>query len=249
MTGSASGATWSTDVAWQEGSKVSQLKQSGNPVNVLAVVVNENSHASTSSQSTSFSQTFKNHGGAYEVYLTPSVGFKMKNLGGGASNFHYQFSKTVDAGKTWTKISTHRFSHVNGVSFVDKDTGYLLNNSPATSVSPDLFVTHDGGVKWTKQKLPIPSSYKNDYRHSSYPIFFSKQIGFIPIYGQSMNSSGKTQFLYMLVSKDGGASWKAYTTHQGSGLTWTLKRQKLAVSYGKQTITVSGLFGVWSVSP
>ncbi len=249
MTSSASGTTWRTQVAWQEGSSVWQTTASGDPVTVLQKVVNSNQPTGTPSGSTSFHQTFQSTGGTSDMYLSPTIGFQVKNLGGGMSNFVYQFSKTTDGGKTWTTMSTGHFSHVSGVSFINQQTGYLLNNSPAYSVTPDLYVTHDGGATWQEQKLPIPSAYQNDYRSSNYPVFFSPQVGFIPVYGISMNQSSTTQFLYMLVTTDGGASWTPFTGSQGKGVSWTLRQQKLTITYGSKTITVNGLFGNWSVSP
>lgn len=50
ISGSSSGATWNTTIAWQEGNTVHQLKQSGDPVNALTTVVNSNSKTSSSSQ-------------------------------------------------------------------------------------------------------------------------------------------------------------------------------------------------------
>lgn len=186
----------STIIAWQEGNQVDQFKQSGNPVSALSAVVNQTDEKP-------FEQTFKNLGSSKQVFLTPSMGFQVTNLGGGASNFQYQFSKTTDGGKTWTKSSTGHYSDVEGISFTDEKTGFLLNNSPAYAITPDLFVTHDGGVTWTEQKLPIPSAYKNAYRSSNYPIFFSQMVGFIPVYGQPTEQSTTRKFLYMLVTKDG----------------------------------------------
>jgi hypothetical protein len=250
MTSSATGATWTTQVAWQEGAAVSQIQQSGDPVTVLQKVVNSYRDAGTSASATGFHQTFQHSGGASSVFLTPTTGFQVKNLGGGASNFVYQFSKTTDGGKSWINTSTGRFSDVYGVSFINQQTGYLLNNSPAYSVTPDLYVTHDGGVTWNEQKLPIPSAYSNYYRSSDFPIFFSAKVGFIPVYGiSSTNQSSTTQFLYMLVTTDGGTSWTPVTGTQAKGLSWTLSGQKLTVTDSTQTITVNGLFGMWSVSP
>ena len=246
---------WNSTIAWQEGTKVFQLKQSGNPVQALSNVVNQKgsgkaitpSHSAPSHNA--FSQTFKSSGASNEVFLTPSIGFRVTNLGGGVSNFQYEFSKTTNGGKTWTKMSTGHFSHIQGLSFINEKTGYLLNNSPAYNVTPDLFVTHDGGATWTEQKLPIPSAYQNGYRNGDYPIFFSPQVGFIPVYGQATQQSTTTQFLYMLVTTDGGASWTAYTGHQGDGLNWSVSGQKLTVTAGAQTIAVDGLLaGNWTVS-
>lgn len=237
-----------TTIAWQEGNKVYQLKKSGNPVQALATAVNQNTAPKTSSSQAKFHQTFKNSGASHQVFLTSGIGFQVTNLGGGASNFEYQFSKTTDGGKTWTKLSTGHYSDVEGVSFVDDQTGYLLNNSPAYAITPDLFVTHNGGVTWTEQKLPIPSAYSNAYRSSNYPIFFSPTVGFIPVYGEPTQQSTTRKFLYMLVTTNGGKSWTAYTNAQGDGLSWNVNGQKLTVTKGPQTITVNGLLGIWNVS-
>lgn len=223
------------------------LTTASNHVQSNSVQANNTTQPSTTTSST-FQQTFKSSGSSNQVYLSPSIGFQITNLGGGMSNFEYEFSKTTDGGKTWTKISKSHYSHVSGVSFINDKTGYLINNSPAYSIMPDLFVTHDGGATWNEQKLPIPSAYKNYYRSSNYPIFFSPKVGFIPVYGQSMKVSSSTQFLYMLVTTDGGASWTTDTNNQGGGLTWKVSGQKLSVSKGTQTITVNGLFSNWTVS-
>ncbi|KPV42288.1 WD40/YVTN/BNR-like repeat-containing protein [Alicyclobacillus ferrooxydans] len=247
INGTSNSSVWNTTMAWQEGNQVYQLEQSGNPVSALTVAVNSGNPVNPQSQ---FQQIFKNSGASHQMYLTPTIGFQVTNLGGGANNFVYQFSKTTDGGKTWTKTSTGHYSDVLGLSFVNTKTGYLLNNSPAYAVTPDLFVTHDGGVSWQEQKLPIPSPFANFYRASSYPIFFSPTVGFIPIYGENINQSSPTQqLLYVLVTLDGGASWTAYTNGQGGGLTWTVSGQTLTVTHGKQGITVNGLFaGDWTVS-
>ncbi|WP_067624159.1 LppP/LprE family lipoprotein [Alicyclobacillus acidiphilus] len=230
-----------TIIAWQEGNQVYQLKQSGNPVSALAAVINQHAQGS-------FEQTFKSAGASREVFLTPSVGFQITNLGGGASNFEYRFSKTTNGGKTWTTLSTGRYSDVEGISFIDDQTGFLLNNSPAYAITPDLFVTHDGGVTWSEQKLPIPSAYKNAYRASQYPIFFSTKVGFIPVYGEPTEQSTTRKFLYMLVTTNGGTSWTAWNGSSGGGLSWNVSGQKLTVTKGTQTITVNGLLGIWNVS-
>lgn len=252
-----SGYGWGNTIAWQEGSKVFQLKQNGNPVNALANVVNHGSATSstsstlatsTNSSQQSFHQTFKVAGMSSENFITPKLGFRVTNLGGGVNNFQYAFSRTTDGGKTWTRMSTGHYSHVEGVSFIDAKTGYLLNNSPAYAITPDLFVTHDGGTSWKEQKLPIPNAYKNGYRNSSYPIFFTPAVGFIPVYGQATPTANSTTFLYMLVTTDGGQSWTAYTGHQGNGLAWNLKGQTLTVTHGTSAITVAGLMsGAWTV--
>lgn len=238
----------STIIAWQEGNQVYQLKQTGDPVRALTTVVNSNGTGQASGQPSNFQQTFKSSGASSQVFLSPNIGFQVTNLGGGMNNFKYQFSKTTDGGKTWTKMSTGHYSHINGISFINENTGYLLNNSPAYAVTPDLFVTHDGGATWTEQKLPIPSAYKNAYRSSDYPIFFSPTVGFIPVYGLATQQSTTNKFLYMLVTTDGGKTWTPYTSGKGGGLSWTLTGQKLSVANGSQTITVNGLFGAWKVS-
>ncbi|MDQ0190081.1 hypothetical protein JI721_04320 [Alicyclobacillus cycloheptanicus] len=246
-----------TTIAWQEGTEVYQLTQSGNPVNALTTVVEQgNSGASQGrTAAASFHQTFHNAGRSHQVFLTPTIGFEVTNLGGGASNFMYQFAKTTDGGKTWTNVSTGHYSDVMGVSFINEQTGYLLNNSPAYAVTPDLFVTHNGGATWQEQKLPIPAAFANFYRSSSYPIFFSPTVGFIPVYGNPETGTGpNTQFLYMLITTNGGASWAPYTGGSGAGLHWTLSGQTLTVQQDTQnaqdahTITVQGLFGNWTVS-
>lgn len=248
---SAGGSTWNTTMAWQEGNKVYQLKQSGNPVNALAVAVAQNSSGNPGNAQSQppFQQTFKHAGASNQVFLTPDIGFEETNLGGGASNFMYQFSKTTDGGKTWTKLSTGHYNDVSGVSFINTKTGFLLNTSPAYAITPDLFVTHDGGVTWREQKLPIPSAYTNYYRQSSFPIFFSPTIGFIPVTGASMSGTGTQHFLYMLVTTDGGSSWTPFTQGQGAGLSWKMSGQQLTITEGTKTLTVNNLLaGNWSVS-
>lgn len=250
MTSSAAGTTWRTQVVWQEGTTVYEVQQAGNPKHVLEMVVNSTQDGASGNQVTSFHQVFQGYGGTQSMFLTPSIGFQVMNLGGGASNFFYQFAKTIDGGQHWTKESVGHFSDVQGVSFINQQTGYLLNNSPAYAITPDLFVTHNSGATWVEQKLPIPSQFKNEYRFSSYPIFFSRKIGFIPVYGESENETlgNTTRFLYMLVTTDGGISWSPYVHEAGKGLSWTMQGQTLTVNDSTQKITIHNLFSNWQVS-
>lgn len=200
-----------------------------------------------SSAAGSFHQLFKSEGSAHEVFLNASLGFQVTNLGGGAGNFEYQFAQTTDGGKTWTKRSTGRFSDIEGISFINDKIGYLLNNSPAYNITPDLFVTQDGGATWTEQKLPIPGAYKSAFRSSDFPIFFSSMIGFIPVYGLPAQNSTSNRFLYMLVTTNGGKTWTAYNQSGGDGLKWDVSNQTLSVIAGRQTITIHGLFSEWNI--
>lgn len=195
-----------------------------------------------------FHQVFKTSNHSPEVFLTPSIGFKMTNLGGGMNNFEYQFSKTTNGGETWIAMSRDHFSNVIGISFLNEKVGFLLNNSPAYAVTPNLYMTQNGGVSWKKEDLPIPLTYKNVYRFSDFPIFFSNKIGFIPIYGISMHSSTSKHFLYMLVSTNSGNTWTPYTQFHGAGLTWTTNKNSLSVTHGTKTINIEDLFGIWRVT-
>lgn len=171
------------------------------------------------------------------VYVNKQVGFKLKNLGGGASNFEYEIAKTIDGGKTWIAKGTTRLSHVTGLSFINEDTGFLVNNSPAFEVSPTLIVTQNGGKDWKEQQLPIPADYKDFYRQAKFPVFFTNSVGVLPVFGFK-NDEGNS-FLYMLITNDGGATWQAITENQMNDLTWTENHDQVIINYQNRQIEIN----------
>ena len=203
-------------------------------------------------QSSSFHQIFKSSEylrldtAFQEIFLSQDIGFRIIDLGGGAGSFTYEFDKTINGGKTWTKQGTSLLNDVRGISFISQDKGFLLDNSPA--FMPELFVTNDGGSTWTAKPLPNPTIYKDDLRMSNYPVFISATQGIIAIYGWKING-GQNHMLYMLVTYDGGNTWKVATNNHGQELNWTTTKGDLVIHFQKKTISIQDLYGTfWSVS-
>jgi hypothetical protein len=253
---------WQSVIAWQEGNRVYQSKQTGDPVRALQTVVhsaNKSTSSPTNDQSVkdqikALHQVFFNpqvSGDWSQIYqesfISRKIGFGIRNLTGGmAGTSKYEIDKTTDGGRNWVKQGTVGASYVPGVSFASPTTGFFLSNSPAYAVTPDVFITHDGGEKWTGQKLPIPSEYQKYYRSSEYPIFFTKEVGIIPMLG--FQGSGQSHFLYMLMTADGGTTWNPVTSNRANGLSWSTMNNELMVKFQNQTVTIQHLTGTWDVS-
>ena len=57
-------------------------------------------------------------------------------------------------------------------------TGFIRQMPAAGDVY--LYVTHDGGVSWSQQSLPLPAGYEKYQYMPQAPVFFGKD-GFLPL--------------------------------------------------------------------
>lgn len=174
------------------------------------------------------------------VSLGNNISFRMIKSGNGNG----EIDQSTNNGRTWSKQGTIALSNVMGISFINSHTGFLVENHSNHVQSPVLQVTHDSGKRWTKQSLPVPTSFKNGYnRTAQYPIFFNASLGILPVFGFT-KSETQTRFLYMLITEDGGKSWKAITdtTQENSykGIQWGVQWNFVSVFYKKASLKIIG---------
>lgn len=174
------------------------------------------------------------------VSVNKTTAFRLVNLGGGAGSFQYEVDRTTNDGKSWKRQSIKTFNSINGISFINSMTGFLVQSSPAYSTTPTLFITQDSGKTWTVKKLPIPDkfSYKNGYyRSGGVAVFLTESVGVIPVFGITNNDSNN-QFLYMLITRDGGQTWHASFTNSYKALQWSVKRASIKINFYNQKIEI-----------
>ncbi len=128
---------------------------------------------------------------------------------------------TDDGGEHWSPVAVHpgpQDSGCTGMTFISVNTGWIVcdwtftvgvpprdRSGPAPAIPPmfsvtngsTLLVTHDGGVTWGDQLLPVPP---RSYGELDTPVFFDQTNGIIELDLADPET--------LLVTSDGGASWR-----------------------------------------
>jgi photosystem II stability/assembly factor-like uncharacterized protein len=130
-------------------------------------------------------------------------------LGGdpGAGHEGFSFYSTTDGGKNWSFLSTlYTSDQVSGISFLNTTTGFLAFGGPYST--PQLAVTHNGGLTWTNLSLPaikdLPSADVDEYLTTP-PVLFGSH-GYLPVY---VSTTTGTQGFVIYQSVDSGQTWSA----------------------------------------
>ncbi len=126
--------------------------------------------------------------------------------------------RTTDGGATWTNVATAGpntnpndpnalpFSgDKTGISFLNALTGWATGTEGAPGVVW-LYVTHDGGVTWHHQSLPLPAGEAAGMVAPYVPTFFDSQNGSMLVDFEHSGLNPGAYYLY--VTHDGGASWQ-----------------------------------------
>lgn len=117
--------------------------------------------------------------------------------------------RTTDAGATWQQVATSALGKVGPagrlpagldqpVSFSDPSTGWIAGDQ--AGVSPNLFVSHDGGASWSAQ--PLPSTATPPKGGAETPVFWSSQDGAV-----LASSGGGEGGSALYITSDGGCRW------------------------------------------
>jgi photosystem II stability/assembly factor-like uncharacterized protein len=61
--------------------------------------------------------------------------------------------RTKDAGRTWTRIPAPSDGNVDEVRFANTEDGWMFGPY-SSATAPDLWATHDGGLRWHRPQLP-----------------------------------------------------------------------------------------------
>ena len=151
---------------------------------------------------------------AFLQFLNASTGRALTVRKAGLGSEAVELFQTSDGGAIWTSVfhdepgqpgssdSLPLAGIKNGMTFIDANTGWVTSTS---SVDGEIFlyVTHDGGLSWSQQRLPLPAGYQGYHYQPQAPVFFG-QDGFLPLK------------IYL----PGSTALTLYGTHNG-GLTWS----------------------------
>ena len=152
-------------------------------------------------------------GGAFIQFLDGMHGRALAERGAAAGSEAVELFQTSDGGATWTSVfhddpsqpgssdSLPLAGIKNGMTFLDANNGWVTGSIPAAG-EVYLYVTHDGGVIWSKQELPLPAGYEKYQYVPQAPVFFGKD-GFLPLMIYLPDRVNLTFF----VTHDGGLTW------------------------------------------
>jgi photosystem II stability/assembly factor-like uncharacterized protein len=158
-------------------------------------------------------------GGGSIKFLDSNTGRVLADRGAGAGSQSVEMFQTSDGGATWLSVFNNDPTRPdssnslplggikNGMTFLDANTGWVTGTRP---VDGDiyLFVTHDGGISWEQQAIPVPASYSAYQYMPQSPIFYGTD-GLLPL-GIFKNDS--TDFTFF-VTHDGGTTWSGDPTN------------------------------------
>ncbi len=163
-------------------------------------------------------------GGALVQFLDRSHGFALADRGAGAGSEAVELFQSTDGGGTWSSVSHDDPGQPgasgslplagikNGMIFIDTRTGWVTGSLPQAG-QVYFYVTHDGGISWTQQSLPLPAGYEAYQYLPQAPVFFGKD-GFLPV---TVYLPGRA-VLTFYTSQDGGLSWNGDPANAGQTL-------------------------------
>lgn len=168
------------------------------------------------------------------VFISTAIGWKSVYRYKGMFSEDTELFKTTDGGSTWIKIadssqesSTLPGGVKSGLTFVNDQKGWFTANAPWEG-RVGLFITTDGGVTWSEERLEVPSILKTSQIDVYPPLFFTEKLGILPARPEDKAHS----LLY--ITSDGGSTWQPFLDHkqdQYEGITWVLSEGILSAEY------------------
>jgi photosystem II stability/assembly factor-like uncharacterized protein len=158
-------------------------------------------------------------GGGFLQFLDAGTGRALADRGARGGSEAVELFQTSDGGLTWLSVfhndaiqpgasdSLPLDGIKNGMTFLDDNTGWVTGSTLAAG-EVYLYITHDGGVTWSRQSLPLPPAYAGYQYVPQAPVFFGKD-GFLPL----------TIAMRLTTAMPGQAEFTFYVTHDG-GLSW-----------------------------
>ncbi len=153
-------------------------------------------------------------GGGFIQFLDAKTGRALADRGAGAGSEAVEIFQTSNGGLTWTSVFHNDPTQPgasdelplggikNGMTFLDASTGWVTGSIPKDG-DVYLYITHDGGVTWSQQSVPLPPGYESYMYMPQAPVFFGKD-GFLPL---TIYLPDRTDFT-LYDTHDGGLTWK-----------------------------------------
>jgi photosystem II stability/assembly factor-like uncharacterized protein len=158
----------------------------------------------------------------YPHFLTTQEGFLELGIGGGAAGsqgvgiFH-----TTDGGQNWTQVSGTQQAnglplggHKSGIAFKDVHNGWATGED--ASVTPWLYVTHDGGHTWGAQSILSGGSSTTAQGYSVTPPVFFGDTGFLPV-TVTIQGANTSHVMMIYKTANGGATWSVINSEHSFG--------------------------------
>ncbi len=154
-------------------------------------------------------------------FTDPAHGWLVQDLGAAMEKNPVRLYRTSDGGRRWSLIAASpRWNQAGaspsgppvtcdktGIGFATPTTGWLTG--ACFPLADAVLVSHDGGVNWAPQALPLPAdACAPDICFVSPPQFFGN-TGFLTI------DHGRAP--YLLVSHDTGTTWHPVAVPQAAG--------------------------------
>lgn len=164
-------------------------------------------------------------GGGTLQFLDASTGRVLADRGVGAGSQAVELYQTSDGGVTWVSIfhndpiqpgssdSLPLSGIKSGMTFLDANTGWVTGSRPMDG-DIYLFVTHDGGISWVQQNIPLPAGYETYQYMLQPPVFFGSD-GFLLL----MIYLTDTVDFTFYTTQDGGATWSGDPTDTNKVVT------------------------------
>lgn len=121
-----------------------------------------------------------------------------------SSNFSRgELFQTVDGGATWQQRAIPIGSPVRFATVAD---GWTAGGADGSQ----LYLTHDGGQRWTPQRPPLPDGFAGRQPTYAVPTFVDQQTGVLPITFAADDTHDSA--VVFAVTRDGGRSWTTALT-------------------------------------
>ena len=175
-------------------------------------------------------------------------GWLLESMGAAMGRNPVQLYRTTDSGLRWSRVAESRTANTpaspsglpvlgdkNGLAFASASVGWMTGECNCLEV----LISRDGGAHWASQPVPVPARICESGGCEVPAPQFAGRTTFLQI-----NAYPRTG--YLLVSRDGGASWKAESLPAGAGpyprLTFFGARHGIAVSAGAQGMVGSTFY-------
>ena len=160
-------------------------------------------------------------GNAQFQRLDSANAFALVGRGVAAGSTAVDLYTSIDDGLTWRLVH-----HVNpdqpdlhgipfsgsksGFTFLDDTTGWITGYVPINGATY-LYVTHDGGVTWSPQLLPLPEIAQDAQISLERMIFYNAMLGMMPARLSTFENDNSQNYWLFFRTVDGGNTW-VFTT-------------------------------------